>query len=329
MRRRQFVKFIGGVALAWPLSARAQPVGKLYRIGYFNAGAAAAQGGVGLERAFAEALRELGWMEGTNVAFEYRFAEGHSDRLPGMATELVHLKVDVIVANGTLASLAAKQATSTIPIVTAPAGDPLGSGLVPSLAHPGGNVTGLSLMAPDLGGKRLELLKELLPDVSRAAILWNAANPYAADVFRETDRAARTLRVTLQSLEVRSLDDFDTAFEAAKVQRPEGLITVEDPLTVRYRKQIVDFAARNRLPAIHGVREFVEAGGLIAYGASLSDLSRRAATYVDKILKGTKPADLPVQQPTKFEFIVNLSAAKALGLTMPPSLLARADEVIE
>ena len=177
--------------------------------------------------------------------------------------------------------------------------------------------------------KRLELLKELLPDVSRAAILWNAANPYAADVFRETDRAARTLRITLQSLEVRSPDDFDTAFEAAKVQRPEGLITVEDPLTVGYRKQIVDFAARNRLPAIHGVREFVEAGGLIAYGASLSDLSRRAATYVDKILKGTKPADLPIQQPTKFEFIVNLSAAKALGLTMPPSLLARADEVIE
>ncbi|MGY3147371.1 ABC-type uncharacterized transport system substrate-binding protein [Bradyrhizobium sp. USDA 3397] len=184
-------------------------------------------------------------------------------------------------------------------------------------------------MAPDLGGKRLELLKELLPDVSRAAILWNAANPYAADVFRETDRAARTLRIALQSLEVRSPDDFDTAFEAAKVQRPEGLITVEDPLTVGYRKQIVDFAARNRLPAIHGVREFVEAGGLVAYGASLSDLSRRAATYVDKILKGTQPADLPVQQPTKFEFIVNLSAAKALGLTMPPSLLARADEVIE
>jgi putative ABC transport system substrate-binding protein len=246
-----------------------------------------------------------------------------------LAAELVHLKVDVIVTDGTLAPLAAKQATSTIPIVMAPAGDPLGSGLVASLAHPGGNITGLSLMAPDLGGKRLELLKELLPDISRVAILWNAANPYAAEVFRETDRAARTLRITLQSLEVRSPGDFDIVFEAAKVQHPEGLITVEDPLTGANRKQIVDFAATNRLPAIYGVRNFVEAGGLISYGASVFDLSRRAATYVDKILRGAKPADLPIQQPTKFEFVVNLSAAKALNLTIPPTLLARADEVIE
>src|SRR6476660_8575000 len=232
MRRRQFVKFIGGVALAWPLNAGAQHGGKLYRIAYFSAGAAAGQGGAAIERSLVEALRELGWIEGKNVAFEYRYAEGHSDRLPGMATELVQLKVDVIVAAGTLAPLAAKQATSTIPIVMAPSGDPVGSGLVPSLAHPRGNVTGLSLMAPDLGGKRLELLKELLPDISRVAILWNAANPYAANVFNETERAARTLRIALQPLEVRRTEDFDTAFEAAKVQHPEGLITVEDPLTV-------------------------------------------------------------------------------------------------
>jgi putative ABC transport system substrate-binding protein len=246
-----------------------------------------------------------------------------------MAAELVHLRVDVIVAAGTLAPLAAKQATATIPIVMAPAGDPVSSGLVPSLARPGGNVTGLSLMAPDLGGKRLELLKELLPGISRVAILWNAANPYAADVFRETERAARILRIALQSLEVRNPDDFDIVFEAAKVQHPEGLITVEDPLTGDFRKQIVDFAARSWLPAIHGIREFVEAGGLISYGASVSDLSRRAATYVDKILRGAKPADLPVQQPTKFEFVVNLNAAKALNLAIPLALLARADEVIE
>jgi putative tryptophan/tyrosine transport system substrate-binding protein len=320
MRRREFICFLGGAVLTL---SRAQQGGKIYRIAYFSAGTSQ------IERDFVEALAELGWIEGKNVVFERRYAENHPDRLPGMAAELVQLRVDVIVGAGTLAPLAAKRATSTIPIVMAPAGDPLGSGLVPSLAHPGGNVTGLSLMAPDLGGKRLELLRELLPGISRVVILWDAANPYATNVFRETDRAARTLQIALQSLEVRSPDDFDAVFEAAKVQHPEALITVEDPLTVDYRKQIVAFAATSRLPAIHGVREFVEAGGLIAYGASLSDLSRRAASYVDKILKGAKPADLPVQQPTKFEFVVNLSAAKALGLTIPPTLLARADEVIE
>ena len=184
-------------------------------------------------------------------------------------------------------------------------------------------------MAPDLGGKRLELLKELLPGLSRVAVLWNAANPYAANVFRETERAAQTLGIEVQSLEVRGPDDFDTAFDAATAKHPEGLITVEDPLTVSNRQRIVDFAAASRLPAVHGVREFTQAGGLIAYGANLVDLARRAATYVDKILRGAKPADLPVQQPTKFDFAINLRAAKALGLTFPPSLLARADEVIE
>src|SRR3984957_12689091 len=243
MRRRQFVKLIGGGALAWPLNAAAQQGSKLYRIGYFSSGAASAQDGAGIERAFVEALGELGWTEGKNVALEYRFAENHADRLRDMAAELVHLKVDVIVAAGTLAPLAAKQATATIPIVMAPAGDPVRSGLVSSLSHPGGNVTGLSLMAPDLGGRRLELLKKLLPGISKVAILWNAANPYAEDVFRETQRAAQTLRIALQSLELRSPDDFDSVLEAAMIQHPEGLVTVEDPLTTDHRKQIANFAA--------------------------------------------------------------------------------------
>ena len=329
MRRREFIKAIGGGAVAWPLAARAQPSRELFRVAYLTAGAAGAQGAPGFERVFVEALSELGWIKDKNVVVEYRYADNHPERLPDMAAELVHLKVDVIVTAGTLAPLAAKRATATIPIVMAAAGDPLGSGLVSNLAHPGGNITGLSLMAPDLGGKRLELLKELLPDISKVAVLWNVDNPYAANVFRETDRAAQTLRVALQSLEVRSSDDFDTVFRAVKAQHPEGFITVEDPLTVDHRKRIVEFAATNRLPAIHGVREFAEVGGLIAYGTSLSDLFRRAAIYVDKILRGANPADLPVQQPTKFELVVNLGAAKALGLNVPPPLLARADEVIE
>jgi putative ABC transport system substrate-binding protein len=330
MQRREFIKALGGVALAWPLKADAQPSGKLFCIGWFSAGPVGRPGQLSeLAGGFVEGLRELGWIEGKNVVFEFRYAENRLDRLPELAAELVRLKVDVIVASGTLAPLAAKQVTSTIPIVMAPAGDPLGSGLVSSLAYPGANVTGLSLMAPDLGGKRLEMLKELLPGLSRVAVLWNAANPHAANVFRETERAARKLGIDIQSLEVRGPDDFDTAFEAARAQHPGGLITVEDPLTVSNRNTIVDFAATNRLPAIHGVREFTQAGGLIAYGSNLVDLARRAATYVDKILRGTKPADLPVEQPVKFDFAINLRAAKALGLTVPPTLLARADEVIE
>jgi putative tryptophan/tyrosine transport system substrate-binding protein len=225
--------------------------------------------------------------------------------------------------------LAAKQASSTIPIVMTTAGDPLGSGLVASLARPGGNVTGMSLMAPDLGGKRLELLKEVLPRLARVAVLWNAANPYSALVFKETQAAGRTLGIEVQSLEVRAPDDFDGAFEAARQQRPDALITVEDPLTVNHRQRVADFTAGQQLPSLHGVREFAAAGGLMSYGASLADLIRRAAGYVDKILRGAKPADLPVQQPSKFEFVINLKTAKALGLEIPPSVLARADEVIE
>jgi putative ABC transport system substrate-binding protein len=211
----------------------------------------------------------------------------------------------------------------------AASGDPLGSGLVASLARPGGNITGMSLMVPDLGGKRLELLKELLPRLARVAVLWNAANPYPAIVFKETQAAGQTLAIEVQSLEVRTADDFDGVFEVARKQRPDALITVEDPLTFNYQKRIVDFALINQLPSLHGVREFAVAGGLLSYGAHIADLYRRAASYVDKILKGAKPADLPVQQPTKFELVINLQTAKTLGLTVPPMLLARADEIIE
>jgi len=227
------------------------------------------------------------------------------------------------------AQLAAKRATATIPIVMFASGDPVTSGVVTSLARPGGNITGTSLMAPELGGKRLQLIKELLPGVSRVAVLWNAANPYPALVFRETEGAARTLGIQLQSLEVRGPGELDRALEAATRQRAGALITVEDPLTVGHRTQIVDFAAKNRLPAMHGVREFVEAGGLMSYGAHLPDLQRRTVAYVDKILKGAKPADLPIEQPNKFELVINLKAAKALGLTIPQSLLQRADELIQ
>ena len=326
MRRREFVTFLGGAAVAWPLAAGAQ-VGKRYMVGIFSAGGGDVQ--AALNSAFSDGLRELGWVEGKNVAFENRNAEDRLERLPEFAADLVRLKVDVIAAAGTLAPLAAKQATTTIPIVMTSAGDPLGSGLVASLARPGGNVTGMSLMAPDLGAKRLELLKELLPRLSRVAVLWNAANPYSALVFKETQAGGRTLGIEVQSLEVRGPDDFDATFETARRLRPDALITVEDPLTGSHRKRIADFSARQQLPSLHGIREFVAAGGLMSYGASLADLSRRAAYYVDKIFKGAKPADLPVQQPTKFELVINLKAAKALGLDVPPTLLARADEVME
>ena len=274
-------------------------------------------------------MAELGWVEGKNVAVEYRYAYNRSERLPGLAAELVHLNIDIIVAVGTLGPLAAKRATSTIPIVMTASGDPLGSGLVASLARPGGNVTGMSLMVPDIGGKRLELLKELLPRLSRVAVLWDAANPYPAIVFKETQAAGQSLGIEIQSLEVRGPDDFDGAFDAMRKRRPDALMTVEDPLTFDYRRRIADFALVEQLPSIFGISEDVAAGGLMSYGANVPGLFRRAAGYVDKILRGAEPADLPVQQPTKFELIINLKTAKALGLQVPATLLARADEVLE
>jgi len=329
LRRREFITLLGGAAMAWPLAARAQQSGKVYRLGDLVPGTADAPGVPELRAGFRDALRELGWIEGRNIVFEERYAENHPERLPELAAELVRLKVDLILAVGTLAPLAAKQATTTIPIVMSAAGDPLGSGLVASLAHPGGNVTGMSSMVPDIGGKRLELIKEVLPRISRVAVLWNAANPYAARVFRETEGAARRLRIEVHSLEVRAPDDFGSAFETARRQRPDALITVEDPFMVEFRKQVADLATSYRLPAIHGIKEFARVGGLMSYVPSVSDMFRRAAGYVDKILRGAKPGDLPVQQPTKFELVINLKAASAIGLEIPPILLNRADEVIE
>ena len=312
-----------------PLAAEARQPGKVHRIGFLGTASASDFAYARLIESFRQGLRDLGYEEGKNIVIEYRWAEGRAERLPDLAAELVRLKVDVIVSHGTPGPLAAKHATSTIPIVMTSAGDPVGSGLVASLARPGGNVTGLNLLAPELGGKRLQLLKEVVPGVSRVAVLWNAANPYPVLVWRETEVSAPTLGVQLQSLEVRGPYDFESAFGAAIRGRAGALLTVEDPLTVIHRTQIVDFAAKSRLPAMYGIREFVDVGGLMSYGANIADLYRRAATYVDKILKGAKPSDLPVEQPTKFEFVINLKTAKALGLTMPQSLLIRADQVIQ
>jgi putative tryptophan/tyrosine transport system substrate-binding protein len=328
IRRREFIStLLGGAAAASPIIACADS-GKIARIGYLSPDSPS-PAATALFDALFDGLRELGWIEGKNVTVEPRYAENRLERLPELAAELVRIDVDVIVGRGTLGPLAAKRATSTIPIVMAASGDPLGSGLVASLARPGGNVTGMSLMVSDLGGKRLELLKELLPRLARVAVLWNAANPYPAIVFKETQAAAQTLAIEVQSLEVRAADDFDGVFEVVRKQRPDALITVEDPLTFNYQKRIAVFALANQMPSLHGVREFAVAGGLMSYGANVADVYRRAASYVDKILKGANPADLPVQQPTKFELVINLQTAEKLGLRVSPLLLARADEVIE
>jgi putative tryptophan/tyrosine transport system substrate-binding protein len=327
MRRRDFITLLGLGPIAWPRVAHAQQTGKPYSIGFFTAGSPGA-GSPGLP-AFVERLRQLGWIEGKTFAIEDRYAENRLDRLPELAAELVRLNVDVIVAAGTLAPLAAKHATATIPIVMASAGDPLGSGLVNSLARPDGNVTGLSLMSPDLSAKRLELMKRIVPNIARVAVIWNADNPYPALVFKQTENAARQLTIGIQSLEVRTPDDVNGALGAAVQEKANALITVEDPLTQACRKQIADFAAKNRLPTISGLRTYVDAGGLLSYGPALADLYRRAADYVDKILKGAKPSELPVEEPTEFELVINLKTAKALGLTIPPDILAIADAVIE
>jgi len=274
-------------------------------------------------------LRELGYLEGQNIAFESRFAEGKTDRLPGLAAELVALKVDVIVTSGTPASLAAKQATRTIPIVMAQLADPVGAGLVASLGRPGGNVTGLTTQDADLSGKRLEMLLEVVPKVSRFAVLIDETSPGSMLIARGTQVAAQSLGVQLQSLGVRGPGELDRAFSAMKEARAGALIVESSSLLFTSRTRLADLALKNRLPTMFAQREYAEAGGLMAYSADFSDLFRRTATFVDKILKGAKPADLPVEQPTKFDFVINLKTAKALGLTIPQSLLARADEVIQ
>jgi len=274
-------------------------------------------------------LRDIGYIEGQNITIEERYADGKPDRLPTLAAELVHLKVDVIVTLGEDATRPAKEATSTIPIVMTQDSDPVGSGFVASLARPGGNVTGLTTFSAELSGKRLELLKEVVPKLALVAVLWDPTNSGSAAGFKETEVAARSLRVKLQSLEVRKPEDFDGVFQAVTEGRAGALMNLGGPLFNRYRRRIVEFAAKSRLPAIYHRREFVEEGGLMTYDTSQSDRDRRAAIFVDKILKGSKPVDLPVEQPMKFELIINLKAAKQIGLTIPQWTLMKADKVIK
>ena len=279
--------------------------------------------------AFRQGLRELGYVEGKNIIIECRSAEGKPDHLPALAAELVRLKVDVIVTGGGRATRTAKEATNTIPIVMAQVPDPVGDGFVASLARPGGNITGLSALGPELSGKRLELLKETIPKLSRVAVLGTSTTPGNAQQLREVELAAEALKVKLQFLDVLDPKDIETAFRVASKGHAEGVLVLSASVFVSARTQVLDLAQKSRLPAIYYRPEFVEAGGLMSYGVNDTDLYRRAATYVDKILKGTKPADLPVEQPTKFEFIINLKAAKQIGLTIPPNVLARADKVIK
>jgi ABC-type uncharacterized transport system substrate-binding protein len=327
-RRRFLLTSVAG-AVAAPLAAEAQREGKVYRIGYLGAGVGG--GGTNTPNAFRDALRELGYVEGKNFVIDYRFAEGRYERLPDLAAELVRLKADILVTSPTQATMAAKNATDTIPIVMISGSvDPVGLGLVASLARPGGNVTGLSYgTSPEIFSKGLELLKETVPKVRRMAVLSNPGSPIQPLIIRELIVAGRTLGVQLQLLEVRGPDEFDGAFAAMTKERVGALLVVSDSLFNLHRTRLADLAARSRLPAAYGTRDLVEAGGLMSYGPSFRDLYRRGAVYVDKILKGAKPADLPVEQPTKFELVINLKTAKALGLTIRQSMLQRADQVIE
>jgi putative ABC transport system substrate-binding protein len=316
--------------MAVPLAAEAQQAAKIARIGYLAGASLSAS--PHLEEAFRQGLRDLGYVEGGNVVIEYRDAAGKPERFPALAAELVALKVDIIVAPTTLTAVAAKQTTKALPIVFVTAGDPVGSGLVTSLARPGGNVTGLSILAPELVGKRLGLLTQAVPGVSRVAVLRQPGamgERMDKDMQQEADLAARALGVRLHLVEARGPADFDRAFSDISRARAGALTVLGSTMFANERRRLVDLAAKNRLPAVYTLREYVDAGGLMAYGPNAADMYRRAATYVDKILKGAKPADLPVQQPTKFELVINLKAAKALGLTIPPSLLERADQVIE
>ena len=315
-----------GLTLA-TVTAEGQEAAKVWRIGLlspFSPSDTALW-----HQAFRHGLRDLGWVEGQNISIEYRYAEGRRDRLPDLAADLVRLKVDIIVVDSTSPAFVAKNATRAIPIVVASGGDTVASGLVNSLARPGGNITGLDQIAPELGGKRLELLKEIVPKLSRVAVLWNPQNPASTLNWKELQLPARQLGFQLQSLEVRSPSGFDKAFEDATRARAGALAIMPDPVFVTNLKRIAELAVKSHLPSIFHLREFVDAGGLAAYGPDRSDMFRRAATYVDKILKGAKPGDLPVEQPTKFELVINLKTAKALGLTIPQSLLVRADQVIE
>jgi putative ABC transport system substrate-binding protein len=316
-----FVLVMGGAA------AQAQQPKKVPRIGYLVANFPSTN--PARVEAFRQGLRELGYVEGKSIVIEWQYAEGKLDRLPALAAELVRLKVDVIVSAGPPPTRSAKQATVTIPIVMAFDDDPVGSGFAASLARPGGNITGLSTLAPEISGKLLELLREIVPKLSRVAVLGNATQPGNPQALREINLAADGFGVQIQYLEVGGPKDIETAFRAASKERADAVLVLGSAVLNSQRKQVIDLAVKSRLPAIYGRPEYVEDGGLVSYGPSFTDLFRRAATYVDKILKGAKPADLPIEQPKKFEFIINLKAAKQIGLTIPPNVLARADKVIK
>jgi putative ABC transport system substrate-binding protein len=325
MRRRDFISLLGGAAAAWPLAARAQQAGRLPTIGILGPTTPSSQAQE--IAAFVQRLRELGWIEGRNLAIEVRWAQGRPERYAEIAAEFVRLKVDVILTQTTPPAVAAKQATSVIPIVFASAGDPVGSGLVASLARPGGNVTGLSSQAGDTTGKRVELLREVAPGLRRLAILGNVGNPFSVLEIGEVQAAARTLGLEAVTAEIRRAEDIEPAFDSF-AGRAEALFVSGDPLLFNNRIRINTLALAGRLPTMHNFREYVEAGGLMSYGPNLPDQYRHSAGFVDKILRGTKPADIPVEQPTRFDLVVNLTTAKALGLTIPESFLLRADEVI-
>jgi putative ABC transport system substrate-binding protein len=325
MDRRTFLSALG--LLASPLAAEAQQGGKVYRVAFLGNSTAALE--ANLVGPFREGLRDLGYVEGRNILIEYRWAEGKYERFPALIAELAALKVDVIVTAGTPAALAVKKTTPSIPLVMVAVGDPVGTGLIADLGRPGGNVTGLSSIAPELEGKRLELLREVVPKLSYIAVLWNPDNPFHAGSLKEARAAAQALGIKVQLLEVRVSEEFPAVFAAILRERPGALLILADRLFLHNRARIVDFEAKHRLPGVYAYRELVEAGGLMSFGPSYAGMHRRAAYYVDKILKGAKPADLPVEQPTKFELMINLKTAKALGLKIPQSLLARADEVIQ
>ena len=323
--RRAFISSLGATVLAAPLVAVAQQSGRTYRIGWLQPARLAPRWADG----FREGLRDLGYVEGKNLIIEYRWGDGRFDRLPAWAGELARLNVDVIVSGNTTAVLALKQVTTTIPIVMLGLGDPMATGVVDSLARPGRNVTGVTQLSPILSAKRLEVLKETVPTLSRAAVLSNSANPQVELTLKETEAAARALSVSILAVDVRHPGEFEGAFSAILGDRIEALILLPDSMHHAQRRRIIEFAARQRLPSISAWREFAEDGGLMVYGPDISDLYRRGARFVDKILKGAKPGDLPVEQPSKFEFLINLKAARGLGLTIPQSLLRRADQVIE
>ncbi len=332
MRRREFILALGGAAAAWPFAARAQQAPKVARIGYLTIGSLESPEARKSLDTFREGLYELGYIEGQNIVIEYRAADGKIERLPALAAELARLRLDLIVAGATPAGLAAQQAFTMTPIVVAAMGDPVRDGFVASLARPGGNITGTTFLGPELVPKRLALLKEILPKISRVAVLWHPGafgERTMRDMLNEIADAAGTLGMQLQLVEVREPNELDHAFSTMARERAEALFQFPSAMLFSERRRIVELAAMHRLPSMFNGREFVQLGGLIAYGVSITDLTRRSVTYVDKILKGAKPSDLPVEQPTKFELIINLKTAKALGVEIPATVLARADEVIE